>query len=221
MNMLKRDINFFAVIGQDSSGFAIDFDKVLKISLVIFAAIAIIIVGFMGMINGAQQLKISSLEKGIEAMEEPLQRVEQLKLEAEGLQMDIDTFNQSVREFDQQARLTTEDIQKIAACMPNGVTVSSFSYSGDTVSLSCTGNSELAIADYANALRNSQVKNPEPTSEEDYYIKDFADVQYTGVSRSEDGTYSASINVVLKSRELPEEPEVEETEGETEEGAEK
>ena len=121
--------------------------------------------------------------------------------------MDIDTFNQSVNDFNTQARLTTADIAKVAACVPNGVTINSFSYGGGTVSLSCTGNSELAIADYANSLRNSQQQNPNPTSEDDYYIKDFEDVTYTGVSRSSDNEFSASISVKLKPPvvEVPEE----------------
>ncbi len=220
--MLKRDINFFDVIGQDSSGFAINFEKTLKVCLIIFAAIAIIVLGLMSMVNGGQKLKISSLENKIAAMEEQLKVVEELKKEAEGLQMDIDTFNQSVAEFDQQARLTTDDIQKIAAAMPNTVTLTSFTYSSGAVSLTCTGTSELAIADYANALRNSQTKNPEPTGEDDYYIKDFDDVTYNGVSKSGDNVYNAIVTVQLKSREVPEEEVPAEGEGEeaTEEGAE-
>lgn len=217
--MLKRDINFFAVIGQDSSGFAIDFEKALKICLLIFAAIAIVIMGLLVLIAGGQKLKISSLEKSIVEMEEPLKEVQALKEESEQLQMDIETFNQSVSEFDQQARLTTEDIQKIAQCLPNGVVVNDLSYSDGTVVLNCTGDSELSIADFANALRNSQQKNPEPTSEEDFYIKDFDDVTYTGVSKDDKGKFTSSVSVLLKSRVVPE-VIVEDMGEETTEGAE-
>ena len=211
MNLLKRDINFFSVIGQDSSGFAIDFEKCVKIGLIIFGIIAAAIIGVMVMINGALALKKSGLESDIEALEEPLKRVEQLKAESEQLQMDIDIFKQSVAEFDTQPRLTTEDIEKIAYCMPGTVTVTSISYSGNSVNLACIGTSELAIADFANSLRNSQVQNPEPTGEDDFYIKDFDDVTYAGVSKGGDNQYSASITVVLKSRE-PEVVEEETTE---------
>lgn len=203
---LKKDINFFAVIGQDSSGFAIDFEKVLKICLGIFAIVFIIVFGILTTITTAQKMRISKLSDDIAALEEPLARVEQYKQEAENLQIDIDTFNQSVNDFNTQPRLTTEDIAKVAACVPNGVTINSFSYGGGTVTLSCTGNSELAIADYANSLRNSQQQNPNPTSEDDYYIKDFEGVTYTGVSRSGDN-FSSSISVKLKAPvvEVPEE----------------
>jgi len=201
MNMLKRDINFFSVIGQDSSGFAIDFEKWVKISLVIFGVIAAVIIGVMVMINGALTLRKNGLEKDIAALEDKLKEVEALKQEAEQLQMDIDIFKQSVAEFDTQARLTTEDIEKIAVCIPASVKLTSFGYSGDTVTLSCTGDSELAIADFANSLRNSQVANPNPTSDNDLYIKDFDDVTYTGVSKGGDNQFSSSITIKLKSRE--------------------
>ena len=214
MNLLKRDINFFSVIGQDSSGFAIDFEKCVKISLLVFAVIAAIIIGIMVMINGGLALKKSSLEKSIADLEEPLKRVELLKQESEQLQMDIDIFRQSVSEFDTQPRLTTADIEKIAYCMPSTVTVTSISYGGEDVTLTCVGTSELAIADYANSLRNSQVQNPEPTGEDDYYIKDFDDVTYTGVAKGGENQYTAAITVKLKSRlpEVVEEEVVEETE---------
>ena len=216
---LKRDINFFAVIGQDSSGFAIDFEKVLKICVGIFAIIAIVIIGILTTITTAQKMRINKLSDDIAALEEPLARVEQYKIEAENLQIDIDTFKQSVRDFNTQPRLTTADIAKIAACVPNGVTINGFSYGGGTVSLSCTGDSELAIADYANSLRNSQYQNPNPTSEEDYYIKDFEDVTYTGVSRSGD-KFSSSITVKLIPPVVEEEAPAEEAPAEgTEEGA--
>ncbi|MBP3197808.1 MAG: magnesium transporter, partial [Butyrivibrio sp.] len=45
--------------------------------------------------------------------------VELLKEESEQLQKDIDIFKQSVAEFDTQARLTTEDIEKMAAIVPS------------------------------------------------------------------------------------------------------
>lgn len=219
MNLLKRDINFFSVIGQDSSGFAIDFEKCVKVSLLIFAVIAGVIIGIMVMINGGLALKKAGLEKDIAALEEPLKRVELLKEESEQLQKDIDIFKQSVAEFDTQARLTTEDIEKIAVCMPNSVRLTSFGYSGDTVTLGCEGDTELAVADFANSLRNSQVQNPEPTGEDDYYIKDFDDVTYTGVSKSGE-KYTSSVTVKLKSREVEEEPVEEEAsaEEESEEG---
>jgi len=220
MNLLKRDINFFSVIGQDSNGFAIDFEKCVKVSLLIFAVIAAVIIGIMVMINGGLALKKGSLEKAIADLEEPLKRVEQLKQESEQLQADIDIFNQSVAEFDTQPRLTTEDIEKIAVCMPASVKITSFSYGGDSVSLGCTGDSELAIADFANSLRNSQVQNPNPTSEDDFYIKDFADVAYTGVSKSGDKLYTSNITITLKSREPVVEEEEPAEEESTEEGAE-
>ena len=220
MSMLKRDINFFSVIGQDSSGFAIDFEKWLKVSLAVFGVIAACIIGLMILINSALAVKKIALQKSIDELEEPLKRVEELKAQSEQLQMDIDIFKQSVAEFDAQARLTTQDIENIAVCLPTSVKIDSFTYSGDTVSLSCTGESELAIADFVNSLRNAQVQNPNPTSEADYYIKNFEDVNYTGVSKGGDKAYSSSVTVKLKSREMPEEEEapVEEETAEGEEG---
>ena len=223
MNMLKRDINFFSVIGQDSSGFAIDFEKCIKISLVIFGVIAAAILGLMIVINGGLTLKRKGLEKDIADLEEPLKRVEELKSQAEQLQMDIDIFKQSVAEFDAQSRLTIKDMENIAMCMPNSVKIESFGYSGDSITLACTGESELAIADFANSLRNSQEQNPNPTSEADYYIKNFKDVTYTGVSRGGEKQFSSTIIVTLKSREVVQEAPAEEEEApaEGEEGAEK
>jgi hypothetical protein len=217
MNNLKRDINLFAVIGQDANGFAVDFEKWLKLSLVLFGIIAVASVVLLGGINGAQKLRISGLNSDIAALEEPLARIEEYKTESEQLQVDIDAFKLSISEFEQQSRLTIKDIENIAYCMPSNVTLNSFSYNDDTVVLSCTGTSELAIADYANSLRNKSEKNPNPTSEEDYYIYDFDGVTYTGVSKSGEGSYTASITVTLKSRVVEEEP-VEEApaEGESE-----
>jgi hypothetical protein len=181
----------------------------------------------MVVINGGLSLKRKSLESDIAALEEPLKRVEELKAQSEQLQMDIDVFKQSVAEFDVEPRLTVADMEKIAVCMPASVSISSFNYGNGSVSLACVGDSELAIADFANSLRNSQTQNPEPTSEDDYYIKDFQNVSYSGVSRSGD-TFTSSITVTLKDRAPAEEPveeapaEGEEAEGEeSEEGAEK
>lgn len=219
MNNLKRDINLFAVIGQDSNGFAVDFEKWLKLSLTFFAIVAVAVMVLLGMVNGGQKLKIRGLEKDIADLEEPLARIELLKSESEQLQMDIDVFQQSVSEFDQQPRLTMKDIEKIAYCMPNSVAIASITYNEQNVVISCSGNSELAIADYANSLRNSKEQNPEPTGEDDFYIYDFDDVTYTGVTKSDEDVYSAAITVVLKSRVI-EVPEVEEP-VETEEGSDK
>lgn len=218
MNMLKRDINFFSVIGQDSSGFAIDFEKWIKISLAVFGVIAAVIIGIMVMINGGLSLKRKGLEKDIAALEEPLKRVEELKLESEELQRDIDIFKQSVDEFDTQPRLTISDMEKIAECLPTNVVVSSFSYGRGTVSLSCTGESELAIADFVNSLRNSEHQLDNPQKEEDYHVKDFDGVTYTGVSRGGENIYTSSVTVTLKSREpVEEEEEVSEEDAKPEE----
>jgi len=226
--MLKRDINFFAVIGQDSSGFAIDFEKCVKISLAVFGVIAAVIIGLLLMVNGGQKLKTVSLEKSIEDLQEPLKEIEVIKAEAEQLQMDIDVFNQSINEFNQQARLTTKDIEKIAQCLPdNTVTITSFNYSEDTAVISCTGTTELAIADFANSLRTKEIDKADAADNPELLGQPyFASVKYTGVSKGDENEYSASVEVTLRSREEPE-PEVPQDEGEgegeetTEEGAEK
>ncbi len=198
---LKRDINFFAVIGQDSGGFSIDFNSVLKKCIIVFVIIGVVVVGIMASIAGVMQGSVNALNEKIAALEEPLKEIEELKATAEGLQMDIDTFNNSVNEFNTQSRLTMNDIRNIAVCMPSSVTLNSLSYSGDTVSLSCTGTSELVIAEFANALRNSQsLKEGAKNTDADKYYNDFANVQYTGVSKSGDSTYSSTIIITLNSR---------------------
>lgn len=213
---LKRDINFFAVIGQDTMGFSFDFNAVLKKCIIVFAVICVVVLGIMGSIAGVLQNSVNTLNEDIAALEEPLKEIEELKLIAEGLQMDIDTFNSSVNEFNTQSRLTMSDIKNIAVCMPSTVTLNSLNYSGDTVTLSCTGTSELSIAEFANSLRNSRsVRENAKKTDADMYYDDFSDVQYTGVTKEDNG-YTASIVITLNSRVTAEESTTEATTAEAE-----
>lgn len=204
MKNVKRDINFFAVIGQDASGFSFDFESALKKSIIVFAIICVVVIGVMTSIAGALKLSVKGLEDDIAALEEPLKEIEKLQAEAEALQMDIDTFNSSVNEFNTQNRLTMNDITNIAKCMPSAVTLNSLTYSGDVVTLSCTGTSELVIAEFANSLRNSRsIRENAKNTDADKYVENFSDVQYTGVSKSGD-VYSSNIVVTLNSRAVEE-----------------
>ncbi len=195
-NYLKKDLNLFAAVGRERGIGAIDFEKSLKKCLIVFAAIfAVALIITLG-VNGVRKSRIEKLNESIEALQADLQEIDQYKQEAEQLQRDIDKFNEAIAEFNVSPRLTTEDIKNIAKCMPAGIKLTSFSYSGNTISLSVTGTTELMIADFANSLRNSVTVDKAATTEEDYNKHNFKSVEYTGVTKS--GTeYNGSITVTL------------------------
>jgi Tfp pilus assembly protein PilN len=203
-NYLKKDLNLF---GRERGIGAIDFEKSLKKCLVVFVAIFAVVVLIMLSINGIKVKKIEKLNADIDALQADLEAIEEYKQEAEQLQLDIDRFNESIDTFETTSRLTTEDIKNVARAMPSGITLTSFSYSGNSISLGVTGNSELVIADFANSLRNSITIDKTATNEADYNKKNFKDVTYTGVSGS-NGVYSGSISITLNDI-VVEEPDVE------------
>lgn len=202
---LKRDINFFVVIGQDVNGFSFDFNATLRKCVIVFAILCVAVIGIMSSTLGVYKVKVNGLNEDIAALEEPLKEIEQLEKAAEALQMDIDTFNASVNEFNTQSRLTMADITNIAKCMPSTVTLNSLNYSEDTVVLSCTGSSELVIAEFANSLRNSRSVRPDAKkTDADMYEANFSKVEYTGVAKAGDSTYTSSITITLNSRAVEE-----------------
>ncbi len=196
-NNLKKDLNLFAAIGRERGIGAIDFERTLKKCLVVFAGIFVVVLAVLLIINGSKKSKIDNLNESIEALQDDLKEIEQYKLEAESLQADIDRFNEAIAEFNGTQRLTVEDIQNVAKCMPAGLKLQSFSFGGSTISMSVSGTTELMIADFANSLRNSETIDKNATTEEDYHKKNFKSVTYTGVSKGTDNSYTGSVSVEL------------------------
>lgn len=193
---LKKDLNLFASVGKERGLGAIDFEKSLKKCLLVFAVIFGVVLAIALIVNGSRKSKINKLNEAIEGLQADLQAIEEYKNEAEALQNDINKFNESIAQFDSSPRLTTEDIKNIARCMPAGIKLTSFSFGGQSVSMSVTGTTELMIADFANALRNSVTIDKTAKNEAEYSKSNFKSVQYTGVSKNGD-TYSGSIMVEL------------------------
>ena len=181
-NYLKKDLNLFAAVGKDRGAGAIDFERSIKKSLAVFAAIfAVCLIACLGM-NGVRQLRINQLNEDMAALQSQLAEIDGYRAEAESLQNDINSFNTAIAEFEVSSRLTIADIETVAKCMPAGVSLESFSYSNNSINMSVTGGSELSIADFANSLRNSEY---------------FKSVTYNGVTKS-DTVYSGSLTVELK-----------------------
>lgn len=208
-NILKNDLNLFAAIGRERGIGAIDFERTIKRCLVVFAGIFVVVLAVFLIINGTKNNKVEKLEASIEALQADLQEIEQFKLEAEELQDEIDRFNDAMDSFKVSPRLTTTDIQNIAACMPDGMTLTSFSYSGQRVTMSVTGTRELMIADFANSLRTASDINKNATTEEEYHKPKFKSVTYAGVTKGADNLYTGSVVVDLNDIVIEEEPEPE------------
>jgi len=181
-NYLKKDLNLFAAVGKDRGAGSVDFERSVKKSLVVFAAIfAVCLIACLGL-NGVRQLRINRLNEDMAALQSQLAEIDGYRAEAEQLQNDINSFNTAIAEFEVSPRLTIADIEAVAKCMPSGVTLGDFNYSGTTVNMSVNGGSELAIADFANSLRTSGY---------------FKSVLYEGVSKN-DTVYTGNITVELK-----------------------
>lgn len=181
-NYLKKDLNLFAAVGKDRGAGSVDFERSIKKSLVVFVAIfAVCLIACLGL-NGVRQLRINQLNEDIAALQGQLAEIDGYKAEAEQLQNDINSFNTAIAEFEVSPRLTIADIETVAKCMPVGVSLESFSYSGGSINMSVTGGSELSIADFANSLRNSGY---------------FKSVTYNGVTKS-GATYNGNITVEIK-----------------------
>lgn len=195
-NNLKKDLNLFAAIGRERGIGAIDFERTLKKCLVVFVGIFVVVLAVLLIINGSKKSKINNLNESIEALQDDLKEIEQYKLEAESLQADIDRFNEAIADFNVTQRLTVEDIQNVAKCMPAGLSIQNFSFSGSNIEMSVTGTTELMIADFANSLRNAETIDKTATTEEDYHKKNFKDVSYAGVTKN-GSTYTGSVSVTL------------------------
>ncbi len=179
---LKKDLNLFASVGKERGVGAIDFERSIKKSLLVFAAIfCICLVACLG-INGFRQMQINRLNEAMAELSPQLAEIDGYRAEAESLQNDINSFKTAIAEFEVSSRLTIADIETVAKCMPAGISLQDFSYSNNSISMSVTGGSELSIADFANSLRNSAY---------------FKSVSYNGVSKGGDG-YTGSITVELK-----------------------
>jgi outer membrane murein-binding lipoprotein Lpp len=209
---LKKDLNLFSAMSREKGLGAIDFEKTLKKCLLVFAAVfAVVLLITLG-VNGARKHKIEKLNSQIEALQADLEEIDQYKQESEQLQRDIDKFNEAIAEFNVSQRLTTEDIKNVAKCMPAGIKLTSFSYTGDTIVLGVTGTTELMIADFANSLRNAVTIDKNATTEEGWTKPNFKSVLYTGVTKSGD-TYTGTISITMNEiePEVVEEEPVEET----------
>lgn len=212
-NHLKKDLNLFAAVGRERGLGAIDFEKSIKKCLLVFVAIFGVVVLITLGVNGVRKSKIEKLNASIESLQADLAEIEQYKEEAESLQRDIDKFNEAIAQFNTSPRLTTEDIKNVAKCMPAGLVITSFSYSGSAITMSVTGTTELMIADFASSLRNSVTIDKNATTESGYSKPNFKSVSYTGVSKN-GSTYSGSITVELNDI-VVEEPTTEATEATT------
>lgn len=197
-NYLKKDLNFFACIGRERGLGAIDFEKALKKCLIVFAAIFGVVLLICLSVNGVKKGKIKKLNADIEALQEDLKLVDQYKTESEELQADIDRFNQAIADFNVSPRLTTEDIKNIAKAMPTGLSLTSFTYSGNTINLGVSGSTELMVADYAHNLRDSktEIKGSAVEGTANTVKSNFKDVQYSGVSKN-GNIYTGNITVTL------------------------
>jgi outer membrane murein-binding lipoprotein Lpp len=190
-NVLKKDLNFFAVVGRERGLGAIDFEKSIKKSLMVFVPIFVVALIIVVGGNAVKKNKISTLNREIEAMQDELDKAAERLATKEQLQADIDNFDKAKENYDETPTLNIDMISKVSKARPSTVTTKSFQYSGLTISMSCDGADFNAIASYAHNLR--RVKDGDGVASEDA----FAGVDYSG-------TTSGSVTVQLKEQTVEE-----------------
>jgi hypothetical protein len=187
-NNLKKDLNFFAAVGRERGLGAIDFEKSVKRSLMVFVPIFIIALAIVLGSNGVKKATINKLNNDIADMQEELDEAAEKLAQKEELQSDIATFDEAKAAYDETPTLDLNLLSEVSRARPNVVSTEHISYAGLKISLSCTGTEVNAIASYVHNLRD--------VKDSDGNIA-FKEITYSNSMNSESGAVSGSINMEL------------------------
>lgn len=189
---LKRDINFFIALGKDKGKATVDFNKQIRKTLLIFAAVAFVSIVVILVDKGFQSINKANWENKVEsvATEERLKEIQATKEKSEKLADENKALKSKIDEYAGFEKLLIEDIENVARLQINGLFITSFAYNEGILTLACYGTSEQTGPDFANALRQSNK---------------FTSVEYTGMSAAEEGKYpfSVSLSYIEETTEAP------------------
>lgn len=192
MAKYKSDINLFDCIFSDKSKKAVNFEKELKKYSILFVivAAATVAVGFAAV--QSQKALTSAANENIAMLQSQhdFQKIAEKKAEAEKLEADNQKIRSELSNFESSIQFKTELFGYISAAQPEDIVINSFSFSGDTINLSCRGSDELTIARFASRLRD----------EKDV----FGEVQYTGASKGGVNLWNGNISVKIVERAVKE-----------------
>jgi cell division protein FtsB len=196
MAKYKSDINLFDCIFKDKTKKAINLEKEIKKSILVFAGVAVvvIVVGGAGVLAQKGMLEYTKSRSANLRETFDFDAISAKKAECEKLTADNQKIRAELANFEASPQFKTELLGYIAAAQPEDVLISSIGYSGSTISLSCTGSEQLTGAKFANRLRE----------ETDV----FSDVSYAGTSGSGNSwSFSIDVTIVDKQAEEAETPE--------------
>jgi cell division protein FtsB len=206
MAKYKSDINLFDCIFRDKTKKAVNLEKEIKKSVLVFAGVAVVAlaVGGLGVIGQKGMLEYTKSRTAKLRETFDFDAINAKKAECEKLTADNQKIRDELANFEASPQFKTELLGYIAAAQPEDIIINNISYSDSVITLDCTGSEQLTGAKFANRLRE----------EEDA----FRDVNYVGASGS--GTsWSFSIQVTIVDRQA-EAAEEAETETETTSGEE-
>lgn len=203
-NGLKKDLNFFASVGRERGIGAIDFEKSIKRSLMVFVPILIVALAITLGINGIKKAKLAKLNNDIDAMQDQLDEAAEKLAQKEELEADIEIFDEAKSTYDETPTLDLSLLSKISSARPKEASIKAFNYSGLTVSIDCIGSNVGSVASYVHQLRNIKL------SEGLDAANAFSDIVYDNTMDKNTGGVSGSITLTLN--EVTTEAEEESTE---------
>lgn len=184
MAKYKSDINLFDCIFKDKTKKAVNLEKEIKKSLLVFVGIAVV-VGVIGAVSVGTQKALLEVTKSKTAnLRETFDfdAIAAKKAECERLTADNQKIRTELANFESSPQFRTTLLGYIAAAQPEKITINSISYSNSVITLNCTGGEQLTGAKFASRLRE----------ETDV----FSDVEYTGTSGG-DNIWSFTVRITI------------------------
>lgn len=187
MAKYKSDINLFDCIFKDKTKKAINLEKEIKKSLIIFGIVAVSVGGVLGVVVGGQKALLEMTKANTAKLRETydFDAIAAKKLECEKLTADNQKIQDELVKFNAAPQFKTELFSYIAAAQPEGLSIKALSYNESRISMQCVGPEELTGAQFANRLRE----------QEDI----FSDVEYLG-AMGEGAEWSFSIDVTVRNK---------------------
>jgi hypothetical protein len=198
MAKYKSDINLFDCIFKDKTKKAVNLEKEIKRSMLVFAGVAVVAlaVGGLGVLGQKGMLEFTKSKTAKLRETFDFDAISKKKSECEQLTADNQKIRSELSNFESSPQFKTEIFGYIAAAQPDDITINSIAYSNSSITLSCTGTEQLTGAKFANRLRE----------EEDA----FSDVEYTGAS-GDGNSWAFTIKVTIVDNQAAEAEEETET----------
>jgi outer membrane murein-binding lipoprotein Lpp len=197
MAKYKSDINLFDCIFKDKTKKAINLEKEIKKSLIIFGVVAVGAFVVFGGACATQKVLLENVKNQITKLntDYDFNEIQATKEKGEKLDADNTKIREELDNFEKASRFKTDYFKYILAAQPettgdDSVMITEFEYSEGQIKLECLGESQLAVAKFVSALRVVKDENGDVV---------FSNVDYTGASKN-NGKWNSTLTIKVRNK---------------------